>query len=91
VAPTYERKHGSTQFYQPGNGVVYVPSVNPNGVFHSLDGGQTWNQVSTANANAVFATPTHILSEDSFASSGSYDPNLYFSTPPLDREWLRAA
>jgi hypothetical protein len=87
VAPTYEHKHGSTQFHQPGNGVVYAPSVNPNGVFRSTDGGQTWMQVSTANANAVFATPAHLFSQDSFASAGSYAPNLYFSTPAQDTQW----
>jgi hypothetical protein len=88
VAPTFEHKHGSTQFHQPGNGVVYAPSVNPNGVFRSVDSGQTWIQVSTVNSNAVFGTPAHILSEDSFASGGSYPPNLYFSTPALDTQWL---
>jgi hypothetical protein len=75
VAPTYEHKHGSTQFYQPGGGIVYVPSVNPNGVFRSADSGQTWNQVSTALSNAVFATPAWIFSEDSFASGGTYPAN----------------
>jgi len=88
VAPTLEHKHGSTQFYQPGNGVVYAPSVNPNGVFRSLDGGQTWTQVSTVLANAIFATSVHLYSEDSFASAGSYDPNLYFSTPQQDTQWM---
>ena len=87
VAPTLEHKHGSTQFYQPGNGVVYAPSVNPNGVFRSLDSGQTWTQVSMVLANAVFATSVHVYSEDSFASAGSYDPNLYFSTPQQDTQW----
>jgi hypothetical protein len=87
VGPTLEHKHGSTQFYQPGNGVVYAPSVNPNGVFRSLDAGQTWNQVSTTLANAVFGTATRIYSQDSFASNGYYDPNLYFSTTSLDTQW----
>ena len=40
VAPTLEHKHGSTQFFQPGNGVVYAPSVNPNGIFLSIDAGK---------------------------------------------------
>lgn len=87
VAPNYEHKHGSTQFHQPGNNIVYVPSVNPNGVFRSVDGGQTWQAVSSANANAVFATPAHIYSQDSFASGAAYDPNPYFSTPLDDTRW----
>ena len=80
VAPTLEHKHGSTQFYQPGNGIVYAPSVNPNGVFRSIDAGNTWQSVLDANANAVFATRSRIYAMDSFASGGSYDPNLYSST-----------
>ena len=87
VAPSYEHKHGSTQFHQPGNNVVYAPSVNPNGVFRSMDGGQTWTQVSSALANAVFGTPAHLYSVDSFASAGSYSPNLYFSTLQQDTQW----
>jgi len=88
VAPSYEHKHGSTQFYQPGNNVVYAPSVNPNGVFRSSDGGQTWTPISAMLANAVFATPAHLYSQDSFASAGSYSPNLYFSTPQQDTQWM---
>jgi hypothetical protein len=87
VAPTYEHKHGSTQIYQPGNGVIYVPSVNPNGVFVSVDLGQTWNSVSTSPANTVFGTPHRIYAQDSFASGGGfYNPNLYFS-PPAGTSW----
>jgi hypothetical protein len=80
VGAAYEHKHGSTQFYQPGNGIVYVPSVNPNGVFRSLDAGKTWDSVSTELSNAVFGTPHRIYSSDSFASGGNYSANLYFST-----------
>ncbi|HZP66897.1 MAG TPA: sialidase family protein [Rudaea sp.] len=86
-APTLEHKHGSTQIYQPGGGVIYAPSVNPNGVFRSLDGGQTWTQVEDTLANAVFGTPTHLYSEDSFASSGAYGANVYFSIPSQDTQW----
>ena len=86
VAPTYEHKHGSTQIYQAGRGVIYVPSVNPAGVFKSIDYGQTWIQVSTAPANAIFGTTLRIYAEDSFASSGSYAPNLY-SSPTAGTHW----
>jgi len=90
-APTLEHKHGSTQFYQPGNGVVYAPSVNPNGVFRSLDSGQSWTQVSGVLANAVFATPVHLYSEDSFASGAGYAANVYFSTTAQDTQWTPLA
>jgi hypothetical protein len=52
-----------------------------------MDSGQTWTQISTAKANAVFATTARMYSEDSFADAGSYDPNLYFSTPQQDVLW----
>lgn len=87
VAPTLEHKHGSTQFHQPGNGVVYAPSVNPNGVFRSTDSGATWTQVSTALANAVFGTPAQLYSEDSFAAGGTYDANPYVAQPNADTQW----
>ena len=80
VAPSYEHKHGSTQIYQAGQGVIYAPSVNPDGVFKSTDYGHTWTQASTAPANAIFGTILRIYAEDSFASSGSYAPNLYSSS-----------
>jgi hypothetical protein len=86
VAPTLEHKHGSSQFFQPGNGVVYAPSVNPNGIFRSLDAGKTWTQVSTSLANAVFGTRDILYSMDSFASGGSYDPNLQ-SSPANGNAW----
>lgn len=87
VASTLEHKHGSTQFHQPGNGVVYAPSVNPNGVFRSRDGGATWTQVSSALANAVFGTPAQLYSEDSFAAGGSYAANPYVAAPNADTQW----
>ncbi len=86
AASALEHKHGSTQFFQPGNGVVYAPSVNPNGIFRSDDSGMTWTQVSTSLANAVFGTPNTIYSMDSFASSGSYDPNIQRS-PSGGNQW----
>lgn len=80
VASTLEHKHGSTQFFQPANGVVYAPSVNPNGIFRSVDSGTTWTRVSTSLANAVFGTPDNLYSMDSFASNRSYDPNIQSSS-----------
>lgn len=80
VAAALEHKHGSSQFFQPGNGIVYAPSVNPNGVFRSADGGKTWTQVNTALANAVFGTPYWIFSEDSFASSTTYAPTPSYAS-----------
>jgi hypothetical protein len=90
VAPTLEHKHGSTQFFQPGGGIVYAPSVNPNGIFRSIDSGKTWTQVDTSLANAVFGTPNAIYSMDSFASAGTYDPNLRTS-PSNGSAWLPMA
>ncbi len=80
VAPTLEHKHGSTQFFQLGNGIVYAPSVNPNGIFRSTDSGSTWTPVSTSLANAVFGTPNNLYSMDSFASNAAYDPNVQSSS-----------
>ena len=80
VASTLEHKHGSTQFFQPGNGIVYAPSVNPNGIFRSADSGKTWAQVGTSLANAVFGTTNNLYSMDSFASNGTYSPNIQTST-----------
>jgi photosystem II stability/assembly factor-like uncharacterized protein len=81
VAPTLEHKHGSSQFFMAGNGTVYAPSVNPNGIFRSTDAGKTWTQVSTSLANAVFGTPNAIYAMDSFATGASYDPNPQASAP----------
>ncbi len=86
VAPANEHQHGSTQIYQSGGGVIYLPSVNPNGVFRSADYGQTWNSVSTVLANAVFGTPNRIYANNSFASAGGSPVNL-FSAPPSGTAW----
>jgi hypothetical protein len=84
VAPTLEHKHGSSQFFMAGDGVVYAPSVNPNGVFRSVDSGKTWNSVSASLANAVFATADTIYAMDSFASGGFYDPKPQSSSSISD-------
>ncbi len=76
VAPQLEHKHGSSQFFQPGSGIVYAPSVNPDGIFRSIDSGKTWLQVSVSSSNAIFGSPTVLYSMDSFATGGSYDPKL---------------
>lgn len=84
VAPTLEHKHGSTQFFQPGGGVVYAPSVNPNGIFRSIDAGKTWASVSGSLTNAVFGTPSMLYSMDSFATGGTYAPDMQSSSPEGD-------
>ncbi|MDR3385960.1 MAG: sialidase family protein [Rudaea sp.] len=86
VAPANEHQHGSSQIYQAGGGVIYAPSVNPDGVFRSADYGQTWNQVSTTLENAVFGTPNQIYADNSFASSGANSVNL-ISAPPSGAAW----
>lgn len=86
VAPTNEHQHGSTQIYQAGSGVIYIPSVNPNGVFQSTDYGQTWNQVNSVLANAVFGTPNQIYAANSFASGGSNPTNL-MSAQTAGTQW----
>ncbi len=66
-----EHPHGQVQYYQPGNGVVYMAGVYSDlgwGVLRSSDYGQTWTHVgSSANQAAVFGTPNRVYSMWSWA------------------------
>jgi hypothetical protein len=86
VAAANEHQHGSSQMYQPGNGVIYAPSVNPDGVFRSTDYGQTWSQVNSTLENAVFGTPNQIYADNSFASAGGSSANV-ISSPTSGTQW----
>ena len=90
VAPANEHQHGSTQIFQAGGGVIFIPSVNPNGVFQSSDFGQTWAQVSSVLANAIFGTPDRIYANNSFASASGTSVNLY-SAPLSGIPWSAMA
>ena len=75
VAPASEHAHGCSQFYQPGGGVIYAPSV-PDGLIRSADLGKTWTQVSNLVANGVYGTSKLIYASYGWATGGNNAPNL---------------
>jgi len=86
-----EHGHGTSQLFQPGGGVVFMPGVYSAlgwGVLRSSDYGQTWTHVGgTGNENLVFGTSKNVYAMNGWASLGPVDPSLEIAPMPGDGTW----
>ena len=84
--------HGSSQIFQAGNGVIYVPGMggsDGNGVYRSTDYGVTFKKVMDGITNSVIGTPTTLYSSYAWASAGTVEPNLHIAPRNPGTAWTR--
>lgn len=88
---SFEKPHGASQAYQPGNGVIFVGSIygsSGNGIYRSADYGQTWTLVTGGQGAVVWGTPSRVYAAYSWACGGcDIDPEFRSAAQPGVSGW----